>query len=414
MTVPMTGRHRTDDGGRGLPARRSLGRRLGPRPRQLWARNSGARAGFTIIELLVSAAITVALAGILIGIVSTMTTTAQRASGALLSSNQAKVALDFLAQDLQSVVMRRDGNVWLAATVQPDQTTAAGDCGASMAAWTTGSEKPVIGTPGTAGSSLQLAPSSERLEDYRFGMAGVWLRMFCVEPDSNDSTSDTSAVRASGYQIVRYTVTSTSGSSLRYGFFRSWVRPFHESSTTAQRSTFFVGYSVFSGPYNDPDATIPGSSPAQTAGSGAGEPGGIRQPDRTLLLGNNVIDFGVRFWARESSGTLRLLYPSNGAGVPSATNCGFAASTNTAAVPPNPASWQPVAGAFMTYGFPDATDIFLRVLTDEGAKQIENLERGLLGARPADYATDGEWWWAVALANSTVYTRRVEMKGRPM
>jgi hypothetical protein len=57
-----------------------------------------------------------------------------------------------------------------------------------------------------------------------------------------------------------------------------------------------------------------------------------------------------------------------------------------------------------TKAFPEAAEVFVRVLTDEGVELISNLENGLT---PNE---DGKWW-EIALANSRVYTRRVEIKG---
>jgi hypothetical protein len=352
--------------------------------------------------LIVAVGITAGLAAIMLSIVVNLLDTAGRASGSLVSSNQAQVALDFLAQDLESAVMRADGNVWLAATIQPDQTTAGGNCGANMANWTTGSEKPRIGVPGDAGSSLQLAPVSERFDDYRFGMAGVWVRMFSIEPDSNSNLANLSTVRAVGYQMVRYTVADSTGASVRYGLFRSVVRPYHDDVVTRIRSTFVVGYNLFALPYNDPAATIAGTS--QTAGSGAAEPGGIRRPDRSLLVANNVVDFGVRFYGPNSNGDLQILFPISLNGGSANNHLGFAAWAGPAPapLPLNPSVGAPTA-AQMSYGFPTVAEVFLRVLSDEGAQILEAYERNPF---------PGKTWWDVALENSRVYTRRVEMKGR--
>jgi len=272
-----------------------------------------------------------------------------------------------------------------------------------MARWTAttgGTTKPGNGAPGDPDSSLQLDPQSAgnstyRLEDYRFGMAGTWLRFFSIEPDANDATQNRSAIRAVSYQIIRYNVANKGGASLRYGLFRSAVRPFHSSSTTAERSTFFVGYDIFAMPYNDPAAVIPGSTGSQTAGSGSGDPGSIRRPDRSLLLANNVIDFGVRVWARNVAGDLEIRFPVGN------DNRGFAATSDFAALPPVPAAGAPTA-AQMTYGFPEEIEVFMRVLTDDGAEVLEAYERNPI---------PGTTWWELALENSEVYTRRIEIRG---
>ena len=171
--------------------------------------------GFTLVELLVASAITVALAGGMIAILAQVSRTWARASGGLTATQQGELVLDLLAGDLQSAVMRRDGRVWLVATVQPDQT-GAGDIGGSMAKWTSPIRKPGAAAAGTPDSSLDLAPASGRLEDCRFGHAGVWLRFIAHVSDTNDTTSNTSAPRAVAYQIVRHLVTADSGSAQVY------------------------------------------------------------------------------------------------------------------------------------------------------------------------------------------------------
>jgi len=336
-----------------------------------------------------------AMAAIMITMVVNLLETAQRASGSLVASNQAKVALDFIAQDLESAIFIPDGkSVCLVATVQPDQATAAGNTGASMASWTAtsgGVTKPGNTPVGAANASYQLAPVSEELRDYRFGMAGVWLRLFTVEPDSNvtGELNNFSVMRAVAYQIVRYEVQA--GGSLRYGLFRSTVQP--NDIFPIDYSFLYWGDGTTVTPYNE------GGNPP------AGE---IRRPSRDQLLTNNVIDFGLRFWRRTSVGGQRLLFPSNAAGNPSNLNGGFAVwagPADSGPIPPNPTSWEPVGGAEMAYGFPDVAEIFLRVLTDEGAKQLEAFERGQL---------TGTTWWDLAIANSQVYTRRVEIKGKTL
>lgn len=348
--------------------------------------NSRALCGyraFTIVELLVAMSVTALLAGVLISIVSSMTTAAHRASGSLLSSNQAKVALDFLAQDLESAVMRADGHVWLAATIQPDQSDK-GDSGCDWAEWP--SSPSTNGKPGALGGSLELSPNGvtgttseqQPFAEFRFGMAGVWLRLFTIEPDDNTSKDDLSAVRAASYQMIRAAL-NNSGTQ-RYALFRSSVEA---------GNTFQTGYNLFASPYNEGVGT-------------EGVSGNVRRPPSSRLLANNVIDFGVRLWVRDAGGVLRVPFPLE-------TKLGFAArvpptdGTDPNAVPPNPSPGAPAYGE-MNYGFPEVAEVFLRVLTDEGAKQIEALETGRISGD----------WWQIAEANSQVYTRRVEIKGRPL
>ena len=52
----------------------------------------------------------------------------------------------------------------------------------------------------------------------------------------------------------------------------------------------------------------------------------------------------------------------------------------------------------------------MRIVSEEGATLIEAMEAGRVN-RPVNYATDADWWWGVVEANSTVFIRRVEIKG---
>src|SRR4051812_12957379 len=81
------------------------------------------RRAFTIIELVVAAAITAALAGGIIVIVHNVSTTWARSSGRLGADAQARLVLEQLALDLQGAQFRDDGNVWLAAEVVDNTST---------------------------------------------------------------------------------------------------------------------------------------------------------------------------------------------------------------------------------------------------------------------------------------------------
>ncbi len=340
--------------------------------------------GFTLIELLVASAITVLLAGLMIGLLAHMTRTWARAGGGLAARQQAEAALDVLARDLQAAVLRRDGRVWLAATIQPDQS-GAGDAGGTLGSWSPDVRKPGAANPGTAESSLLLEPASGRLEDCRFGMAGVWLRFVTNVPGRNTQPGDTSAPRVVSYQLVRRAVSGAAGAARRYALFRAEVRPAADESPARERSVFAVGSDVFAAEYN-----------SAAGGGNLGDAGTVRRPRRDLLLANDVVDFGVRFVRRDPTAPAgeRVLFPTGNG------NLGFAATTDTEARPPSPA----VATSAMTHGFPTGAELFVRVLTEEGARQIEALEAGRL---------EGRGWWEVALAHSVVLTRRTALEAAP-
>jgi hypothetical protein len=146
-----------------------------------------------------------------------------------------------------------------------------------------------------------------------------------------------------------------------------------------------VGYDLLAPAYN-----------TAAGGGNIGDAGTIRRPRRDLLLANEVIDFGIRFFRTDprNGGARELLFPTGNA------NRGFAATTDTSARPLSPA----VPAGEMSHGFPTEAELFVRVLTEEGARQIEALEAGRLV---------GPSWWEIASAHSVVLTRRVVLEVTP-
>ena len=169
-------------------------------------------AGFTLVELLVAAAIAVLIAGMLIGLTTTTLTSWTRTQGVLTTENQARAALDWLERDLQGACFRADGNAWLVATVQTD-TGASG-------LWVNGT-KPVVAS---------LNHAAVNLADARFGLAGVWLRFFTQAQVAE--SRDLEGPVAVSYQIVRRSPTPA-GSACRYLLYRAEVT----ASTTLGNST---------------------------------------------------------------------------------------------------------------------------------------------------------------------------------
>jgi len=362
------------------------------------------RRAFTVIELLVAVGVTALMVSLMLTIVVNVLSGWNKSSGTLTSGNQARLVLDQISRDLQSAILKRDGNGWMVATIQQNQSNT-GDAGVSGAAWVAAKPSAPGSSDPTSNTTSFVVPSAVNgtiplIDDYRFGQGGVWLRFFTSGPDSNDGLlQHISAPRAVAYQIVRLPVVANS-KEIRYQLFRSEVRPGHSNATLAARSTFAAGYNLLdpAAIYNIPSATNSGVYINGTVDEG-GEPGSIRRPDRNQLIANNVIDFGVRVWARNSTNTLVITFPS------SLTNFGFAATTNdgtsgkTAAIPPGQSSGA-VTATQMTYGFPEVIEVFVRILTDDGVNQIANFEDGRIPGN----------WWDIALANSRVYSRRIEIK----
>ena len=338
--------------------------------------------GFTLIELLVAVGITVMLVTLMLTIISNVLGGWNRSSGTLTSGNQARVVLDQLSADLQGAIIKKDSNVWFAATVLPDAVNQNGSV------WTAqGDAKP-------SGSASLVIPASSTtptpdLTTYRFGRSGVWLRFFTTVPDVNSTTdvSTLSAPRAVSYQMLRKNIGS---GQYRYQLYRAEVRPGAQpdaKGTAKDNSTFNMGYDLFMASsktgYNKADDDM------------AGNAGNVRKPTGSQLIANNVVDFGVRLWDSSS----KVIFPT------STSQKGIAVTSNTDVK--NDAAEGSVAVTIGSY--PVAAEVFVRILTDEGARLLTSYELGQI-SRPADVSSDDEYWWRLVEANSQVYTRRIEIK----
>ena len=363
------------------------------------------RSAFTIIELLVAVGVTALMVSLMLTIVVNVLTGWSRSSGSLTAGNQARFVLDQIGRDLESAIIQRDLNVWMAANIQQDQFNE-GSAGVVGTDWSPSVPKPsASGTNdvGRLGTSLVVplpsgAQASPAIDDYRFGQGGVWLRFFTTVSDTNQEGlfHRLSSPRAVSYQIIRLPVVQGS-KEMRYQLFRSEVRPGHTDQILAERSTFAVGYnlldpaSLYNTPNNQTDRRSRNSGVLVEVENGevvdqGGEPGSLRRPDRSQIIANNIIDFGVRLWARNpATQEMQVVFPKNVADISFAATASPSVNVTTKA-------------------FPEAAEVFVRVLTDEGVELISNLENGLT---PNE---DGKWW-EIALANSRVYTRRVEIKG---
>lgn len=333
-----------------------------------------------------------------------------RSSGRLSSGASARLVLDRISQDIGSALLVRDpgidldgngstadsgdtpGAVWLAATVLDN--SGSGIAATPGADWD-GSEKPV------GGASRRLDQS--RAEELRFGRQGVWLRLFTTQPDENvaDYLATASAPRAIGYQIVRRNI----GGQISYQLFRSEVWPFYNGNNSkAQVSTFGVGYDLFS------------TSPTGYNGSGMGATNEVTtvtvngvdraEPDKSArcirnpwpgqLLANDVVDFGVRFYAPDASGVETEVFPRDRR--VNADRTVFAATADLS-------RRDPVDSSQPSYAFPTSAEIVVRILTPEGVRLMQAFADGNLS---------GTTWWEIVDKNSQVYTRRVAIKSRPL
>ena len=71
------------------------------------------RQAFTLIEIMVATVIMVILVGLVIQITSEVLNVWNRSSGKLAANAEARIAMDLLTQDLESAVLRNNGQQWL-------------------------------------------------------------------------------------------------------------------------------------------------------------------------------------------------------------------------------------------------------------------------------------------------------------
>jgi prepilin-type N-terminal cleavage/methylation domain-containing protein len=319
---------------------------------------ASSQRGFTLLELLVAVTITLLLAGITLTVTTGTLNLWRRTQDTFTAGTQAKLALDLIERDLQAAVHRRDakGTVWLAADVSNTPGALPGH------GWLT---VPVMKP--ASGASQLLVPDpvnglAPTIADARFGLSGVWLRFIAATVESE---SERALPRAIAYQIARRPVSgpvaATNPAEVRYTLLRTAV---------SNQTSFANGFNVVT----DYAATL------TNPGTG------------TDALATNVVDFGIWLYVRDATAALRRIYPADNSHLSHAA---------TDAVAPGDAE-----------RFPEVADVMVRILTDEGARILDAMERAN-GAitRPAFFANDAEWWWAVVEANSRVYTRRVEIKG---
>ncbi len=370
-------------------------------PSRRFAVRRRARA-FTLLELLVAAAITAAMAGFIAVVVSNVAGTWARSTGRLEADAQARLALDQIALDLQGAIYRDDGNVWLAANILDTTANTAG-------LWVT-AQTPANAKPAGTATPSSLVLNTASIADARFGLAGTWLRFFTSRRGANTATTaitiaDTlSAPVAVGYQIVRRRTSAAAlNQNTAYSLHRAEARPGSNGTRPG----------VLDFPFNLTDPAYTTSTSTTNTGAITGDPRSVRIPGSLTnldsIIADNVIDFGLRAYVRSpANGTLVPIFPVTALGPLG----GNAATALRSSLPPTAT----VSTANRNQLFPEVVDVMLRVLTDEGARLIANLEKS--PPQPATfapkYASAAAQWWAVALANSRVYTRRVVLVAQPL
>lgn len=363
-------------------------------------RRAHGTSGFTLIELLVSAVITAVLAGFIVAIVSNVSGFWTRTSGKLSTEAQARLVLDQLSLDLSSALYRDDGNVWLAADVLSATTNS-------------GLWQPAAANPKPAGG-VSLAMTTPNLSDARFNTAGVWLRFFTTKRGNNataDATSFSAPV-AVGYQVIRrFSSPSTvAPAAQRTGYYlhRAVARP---ASTVVSNITRL---GVMDAGFNITAANYTTSTANTNNGSQTGDPRTIQvvttnARNMDSVLADNVIDFGIRCYVRDSNQAsgLRLVFPA-------ANQNGAATNVTTARLRAQLPSTTVTDSTNYNFVMPDVVDVMVRILTDEGARLIATYEQANSPLTIPTGINAQQFWWQLALANSQVFTRRIVISAQPL
>jgi hypothetical protein len=210
-----------------------------------------------------------------------------------------------------------------------------------------------------------------------------------------------------GYQIVRrFTATNPANLNTAYLLHRAEARPVTVSNRPGVLES---GYTITAAAYTT-------STSGTNSGATTGDPRSIQVPGamRNLdsVIADNVIDFGVRCYVRDGAvpGGLRLIFPANASGALTNSPQPLRAQL--------PSSTPPTAPEYNArFLRPHVVDVMVRILTEEGAALIANMERNQTPALPIPQKYNNnaqQWWWGVAQENSRVYTRRIVLNASPL
>lgn len=322
---------------------------------------------FTLLELLVAAAITLLLAGILLSVTSTVLELWRRGQNFQTQSFAAKQLFDTLERDLQSLVWRRSETRSFAVRV----FNSYGEL--QNYGWLTDAP---LSKPATRESLSLLGNSplgNEDIANVRFGLSGAWLTFVASTAETN---TEVSIPRVISYKIARRPISGdvnpVNPASRRYGLYRSAIN---------DADSFAYNHDVMATEYGSSSNTPALSNRTRT---------NVTNPNSGNLIAANVIDFGCWLYRRDAAGAILRIFPASDADF---EHVAFGAS---------------LADNSM---MPVVIDVMIRILTDEGASLLDRLESGRLGTRPSQHSDDAEWWWAIATAHSSVFVRRIEIIG---
>jgi type II secretory pathway pseudopilin PulG len=380
-----------------------------PAPR----RRPRAASAFTLIELLVAGAVTAILVALMLTIVVNILRSWNQSQGHLATNATARQVFSELQQDIQAMLWRADGQVWLAATLQRPQQEY-GDSAAHESAaypekrdkadWGPDSDSDYHGKPRDPSLSLRI-PSGPAtpLDQLRFGPAGVWLRFISTRSKPEGKSVGASAV---SYQLVRRAPKKKSTYAM-YDLQRiTMTAAFKgdaddEDAPTASTAFGTGGYDLFAPAYH-----------SYTDVNGARKSAKIRTTERKFSLGPDVIDFGVRIYEATSAFAFTEVFPidrrSGATSAPSRLPFTYALCSRPGHLPPPGVNYLDQLGD-ITYGHARQMrfEFMIRVLTPEGVTKLRAYEDD-----PTRFPE--QTWWEIAEAHSRVFTHVVAPLASPL
>lgn len=310
---------------------------------------------FTLIEIMVATVIMVVLVGFFIQITSEVLKVWNRSSGKLSSSSEARIALELLAQDLETAVVRNNGQQWIRVEA-PKETV---ETGGSL----------------YTNQTVALRLFSPALDAPEETLAGVPV-----------TAGDICAI---GYRLA-YKESYTNGPEV-YALYRRVVDP---------QTTFndFLGAS--SQGAASPQLRLDSATLWSDFTGGGGDYGNITDPENYLV--GNIIEFKVLVYEEPLAGA--TTEPANADPLTlELDNNDYAyggdLDSDNIADP---------MGTPLIYA-----DVILKILSDEGLKIIQVIDEQ--GAAAAGYAiSTADAIEEVVLQHSEVFIRRVNFSARPI
>ncbi len=307
------------------------------------------RKAFTLIELVVALAVTAVIGFFFISIGRDFANAWDNFGDSVARETEARAALDIIARDFESAYFLEGSDHMFAVDVLGDDSN-------TGSKW----EGASAGRPISSGFDTA---------NHEYGWAGCWVRLITASPTLN----------AVGYQIIRSTIRDSVGTP-RYMLYRNATLA---KDTVDNIQTYGMNL----------------SSSVYTTG------GGASAITRSNILAVNVVDFGVRLYIYEPASSPDYPDPSD-VDAPDGLRLIFPANSSSRLETTIPSTLQHQGSTFVgaTYGdrYPDVVEVFIRVLSQNGADEISVMEEGGSNAT----------WEEIVENNSRLYRRYIVVRGR--